>query len=71
MKTPPASENTGGVFHAFTSCEVAALERQTLSRSVSSGKVLIFFHDCRNRGNPITLYAADGKPTGGTARSPS
>jgi len=26
MKTPPASEDTDGVFHAFTSCEVAALE---------------------------------------------
>lgn len=51
MKTPPASEDTDGVFHAFTSCEVAALERQTSFRSVCSGKPG-FFRDCRPHGTP-------------------
>jgi len=29
MKTPPTSEDADGVFHAFTSRKVAALERKT------------------------------------------
>jgi len=29
LKTPPASEDTDGVFHAFTSFKVAALEGST------------------------------------------
>jgi hypothetical protein len=35
MKTPPASEDTGGVFHAFTSFEVAALGKTNFEISFS------------------------------------
>jgi hypothetical protein len=42
MKTPPASEDVDGVFHAFTSFEVAALERSTSSRPFRSGERIIF-----------------------------
>jgi hypothetical protein len=37
MKTPPASEGTGGVFHAFTSGKVAALEQKIQWLTVRSG----------------------------------
>jgi len=37
MKTPPASEDTGGVFHAFTSFKVAALEERNSRRRFGSG----------------------------------
>jgi hypothetical protein len=32
MKTPPAFKNADGVFHAFTSRKVAALDRKTSKR---------------------------------------
>ena len=35
MKTPPASEDTGGVFHAFTSFEVAAPGKTNIEISFS------------------------------------
>jgi hypothetical protein len=35
MKTPPAPEGTDGVFHAFTSGKVAALDRKTSLALVS------------------------------------
>jgi hypothetical protein len=37
MKTPPAPEDTDGVFHAFTSGKVAALEPGTHRQWVRSG----------------------------------
>jgi hypothetical protein len=35
LKTPPASEDTNGVFHALTSLEVAALDEIKLAAAVS------------------------------------
>ena len=43
MKTPPASEDANGVFHAFTSLKVAALEMKTTKRRLRSGRLRIFF----------------------------
>ena len=54
MKTPPASENADGVFHAFTSCEVAALERKTWFRWFGSGNGCFFSTAlCRINGPPF------------------
>jgi hypothetical protein len=41
-KTPPASEETDGVFHALTSRKVAALVETTSKRRVRSGDVEFF-----------------------------
>src|SRR5713101_5168970 len=40
LKTPPASEDTDGVFHAFTSFEVAALEETISRRRFRSGQII-------------------------------
>jgi hypothetical protein len=42
MKTPPLSEDSGGVFRAFTSFKVAALEPPTRERQVRSAALRIF-----------------------------
>jgi hypothetical protein len=42
LKTPPASEDTDGVFHAFTSFKVAALEVTISRRRFRSGFVRNF-----------------------------
>ena len=42
MKTPPASEDANGVFHAFTSRKVAALEMKTSKQRLRSGWIRIF-----------------------------
>jgi hypothetical protein len=42
MKTPPASEDVDGVFHAFTSFKVAALEQPTFKRRVRSARIAFF-----------------------------
>jgi hypothetical protein len=42
MKTPPLSEDSGGVFRAFTSFKVAALEQLTCERRVRSAALRIF-----------------------------
>ena len=42
MKTPPASEDANGVFHAFTSLKVAALEMKTSKRRLRSERIRIF-----------------------------
>jgi hypothetical protein len=42
MKTPPTSEDIGGVFHAFTSFKVAALEELTAARRVRSAHIAHF-----------------------------
>ena len=42
MKTPPASEDANGVFHAFTSLKVAALEMKTSKQRLRSGWIRIF-----------------------------
>ena len=42
MKTPPASEDANGVFHAFTSLKVAALEMKTSKRRLRSEWIRIF-----------------------------
>src|SRR5690348_16542616 len=41
-KTPPASEDADGVFHAFTSRKVAALESLTSWRGRRSGGLKVF-----------------------------
>jgi hypothetical protein len=47
MKTPPASEDANGVFHAFTSRKVAALEMKTSKRRLRSGRLGIFCSSAR------------------------
>src|SRR6185312_1267904 len=47
MKTPPASEDANGVFHAFTSLKVAALERKTSKRRLRSSRIRIFCGSAR------------------------
>jgi hypothetical protein len=47
LKTPPASEDTDGVFHAFTSFKVAALEQIISRRWFRSGYVRNFCSDRR------------------------
>ena len=50
MKTPPASEDANGVFHAFTSLKVAALEMKTSKRRLRSVRSRIFFSSaCASR----------------------
>ena len=50
MKTPPASEDANGVFHAFTSRKVAALKRKRQGIGFvpplrnSLGGILLAFH---------------------------
>jgi hypothetical protein len=41
-KTPPASEDVDGVFHAFTSFKVTALEQPTFERRVRSAHIAFF-----------------------------
>jgi hypothetical protein len=41
-KTPPASEDADGVFHAFTSRKVAALEEATGQRALRSANIADF-----------------------------
>jgi hypothetical protein len=43
MKTPPASEETDGVFHAFTSGKVAALGWKTCGLKLRSAVPNVFF----------------------------
>jgi hypothetical protein len=42
MKTPPASEESGGVFHAFTFRKVAALEGPTTGVRFRSARIAYF-----------------------------
>jgi hypothetical protein len=51
VKTPPASEDAGGVFHAFTSFEVAAPGRQISRYHFRSGSLRQFSGlACGSRG---------------------
>jgi hypothetical protein len=58
MKTPPAPEDTDGVFHAFTSGKVAALGLRTRGRWVRSGVASIFY-----RPSPARFRRHPPKPS--------
>jgi hypothetical protein len=58
MKTPPAPEDTDGVFHAFTSGKVAALERKIQRLTVRSRRREFFslFHRTRIAAFAFAAY---------------
>jgi hypothetical protein len=56
MKTPPTSEDVDGVFHAFTSRKVAALDMKTLAKRIRS----------REKLNPYFAIAAASVPLSST-----
>jgi hypothetical protein len=64
LKTPPASEDTDGVFHAFTSFKVAALEQTILGGRFRSGYVRNF---CSDRGRVPHLRRSGDRGKYGSA----
>src|SRR6185369_1212890 len=65
MKTPPTFEDADGVFHAFTSRKVAALERETSRRrlrSCRSPEILVVQFACGSmRHIPSEITRQSGK----------